>query len=77
MCQSLKEVPCVPSIALILSDKLVSLDMKIGLFLLLPTHNHPLPVGSWRLPSRRCESWHTFIIIIIPASVVVNDIVLE
>lgn len=68
--------PCVLSIALMLSDKLLSWAMKISLFLLPPpTHNHPLPVGIWRLPSRRHKSWPTSAIIIIPALAVVNDIV--
>lgn len=70
------KIPCVLSIALLLSDKSVTLALRIWLFLSPPTHNHPLPEGSWHLPSRRCESWHTSaIIIIIPALAVVNDIV--
>lgn len=58
-----------------LSDKFLPAPMKGRPLLLHPTRNHPLPVGSWRLPSRRPESWHTSAaIIIIPALPVVNDV---
>lgn len=66
------KIPCFYSIALLLSDKLVSLAIKIWLFLLLPTHNYPLPVGCWYLSNRRCESWHTLSIIISALAVVNN-----
>lgn len=75
LCQALKETPHVLRIALMLSDKFRPAPLKGRPLLLPPTHNHPLPVGSWRLPSRRSESWHTVAaIIIIPALVVVNDV---
>lgn len=73
--QALKETPCILWIALMLSVKLLSVLMKGRLLLLPPNHNHPLPVGWWRLPSRRLKSWHTSaVIIIIPALAVVNDV---
>lgn len=73
LCQALKETPHVLRIALMLSDKFLPALMKGRP--LPPIHNHPLPVVSWRLPSRRPESWHTSAaIIIIPALAVVNDV---
>lgn len=73
--QALKETPCILWIALMLSGKLLSILMKGRLLLLPPNRNHPLPVGCWRLPSRRLKSWHTSaVIIIIPALAVVNDV---
>lgn len=77
LCVSLKKYLAFLVLLWYFQNKLVSLNMEIWLFLLLPTHNHPLSVGSWRLPSRRWESWHTFVTIIIAALLVVNDIVTQ
>lgn len=74
LCQALKETPHALRIALMLSDKFLPAPMKGRPLFLPPTHNL-LPVGSWRLSSRRPESWHTSAeIIIIPALTVVNDV---
>lgn len=74
LCRALKGTPQVVRIGLMLSGKIPPVPKK-GPPLLLPnTPDLPLPVGGWRSPSTRPESWHTpATILIIPALAVVND----